>query len=120
VKQSKELTELYKVWNKKLKDSGFKDIETHPYKVTKQEIMRNELYECHFETCWQWFHRHKFRNKIESLVFELYCLGKSSREIEKELESQFISDWGKTTINEFIKECLKLAEIKPIRFDGAK
>ena len=116
MKQKKELTDAYKIWNKKLKDSGFLDIETHPYKVIKQEIVRNELYECHFEACWQWFHKHRFKNEDESLVFELYCLGRSIREIEKELQSRNISGCGRDWIHLFIKKCLVMAEIKPIKF----
>lgn len=116
MKQKKELTDAYKIWNKKLKDSGFVDIETHPYKAIKQEIVQNELYECHFEACWQWFHKHRFKNEAESLVFELYCWGRSSREIEKELQSRNILGWSDTRIHFFIRNCLGLAEIKPIRF----
>lgn len=118
MKQKKELTDAYKIWNKKLKDSGFVDIETHPYKVIKQEIVHNELYECHFEACWQWFHKNQrqFRTEMHALAFELYCWGKSSHEIEIELTQRFGNSYSSRWVRHFIKKCLNDGNIDPVEF----
>lgn len=87
------LKELEKIWNKKLKDSGFIDIEdtNSPLRLLKKwhsnYFYRNyspEVFEArydYFRITSQFLHYHSFESQLERQVFELHTEGLSYREI---------------------------------------
>ncbi len=86
---SKEFKKLQKTWYKKLKDTGFNDLETESG-LSKQNVGtyfynvyhpdRFEFQAEYYRRVGYFLHTHKFKNTFERRIWELYAEGVTIRE----------------------------------------
>lgn len=82
---------LQNEWDKKLKESGFRDIEPPSEKngfLHKQILNLHTADITHFRACRDYLNSGKFESERDRYLFELYSDGLSYREIEKALREQ--------------------------------
>lgn len=118
----KEYLELQAIWDKKLKEAGFKDLEQRKdgllkewanepvRKYTKQRA--DAKYE-YYRSAGQFFHHFEFANKVEKRIFELHSEGISIRSIVKMLTVEklwFSRGWrpNKRAVHETIQRLSRL------------
>lgn len=93
-----KLKQLRDKWDKKLKDSGFKDIEnSHPDRQLKhydsiefQRYYTPDAFEAkrrYFELAGHLLHEHKFRSQKHKDIWELHCQGKQFPEIARKFRT---------------------------------
>lgn len=105
---------LNQEWQKKLKESGFKDIES------STAIDRNYISSQEFEVdaerieyihlCESYFNSGKIKDKTDLEIFEMHCEGISNQEISK------IIGVDSSTVDRRLGRILKEAKINPIKF----
>lgn len=120
--KTKEFKVLEDLWYKKLKQSGFDDIEPGPrylkYSIEsiltrkynldrKLEYKKREEY---FRIAGQFLYEYEFKDEISKIVWELHSEGSSIRKISKRL-----SDLGKKRATTQVKETIH--EIRTIMFE---
>ena len=134
--KSNSFKELQSEWYKRLKDSGFKDLESESERefgwVTKQSPTYDPTRYYHFKRCeaflvqfWgglercRWkdkldvpskFHR-LFDNPMNQFIFETYCQGATDRAIAGLLESHGFKGISHVGVYKRIQNLLKDAEI---------
>lgn len=87
---------LKALWYKKLKDSGFKDIETPQGYIKdwpRQRIQRDftpeyiQEKQTYFSAASELYWTHEFESRLEKNIWQLHCDGKSYREIAAALRN---------------------------------
>lgn len=127
--KSKEFKSLQNTWYKKLKESGFNEIEQDEDRLknwTSSRILKGknignawadiqvsrEAREEYYRLAGQFLYEYKFKSALEKKIWTLHSTGMSFREIAKELRSTKFK-CTKDTINRAIKplaeEMLKIA-----------
>ncbi len=118
--RSKELTSLQKVWYKKLKKSGFNDLEydedtLKQYSSSKiyrgrlngkdyaDQAVSNVATESYYRLAGHFLHDHKFETEREKTIWSYHAEGKSFREIAKALRTRHYKA-NKDSINVIIKK----------------
>lgn len=92
-----DFIQLKALWYKRLKDSGFKDIETFngyikdwPSQRIQRDFTPERIQEKldYFRAASQLFWEHKFDTALQKKIWELHCEGKSYREIAEDLRNK--------------------------------
>ena len=105
---------LQKEWYKKLKDSGFDDIEDtkHPNMPLKAwhsfgrfnvSTMDREASETYYSLARDLLNTHKFKSKLHKIIWEHHCDGQSNRHIEKLINGVCKKDKIRSIILELVK-----------------
>lgn len=86
--KSYDFNSLRSEWSKKLKQNGFRDIETRDAGdvIHSEEIIFDDLvygYEDYYQYCHVILREFRFACDSDRLIFELHAEGLSSREIDK-------------------------------------
>ncbi len=90
--QSKEFKKLQKTWYKKLKDTGFEDLETPDgfpkqlsgnYFSLRHNPERFEFQATYYRNAGYFLHRYKFKNDLERKIWEFHANGVSIRDTVK-------------------------------------
>lgn len=114
------LASIKKEWYKKLKDSGFEDIETDDGKLIRwsssylKQVSKEgretqqHAKESYYRLAGQFYHSYLFETRQEKLVWELHSSGKSMRDIAKVIKM------SSTTVKE------RIHKLRNIMFKEAK
>jgi hypothetical protein len=100
VSKSTSLKDLQKVWYRKLKESGFQDIERENdpdslkiasinvigRPVRGRRLLSREVY---FQLAGVFYHHHEFKDEDEKRIWELHAEGLSHREITATLKARY-------------------------------
>ena len=121
---TKKFKGLHKAWMRKLKDSGFKDIEdlrsneerlktwdSYYFPLRANEIETSREY---YETAEHLLVTHEFDSEIERMVWALHCEGKSVREIEDEITASKAYAWFLLAEEKTLREKLNKDRINSI------
>jgi len=94
-----EFNALKKKWYQKLRDEGFKDIETEKHGLLKTfdstvfssryDPTTFESKETYYRLCGIFLHHHKFETRLDKAIWELHTNGKSFRESANILKKRF-------------------------------
>lgn len=115
----KSLKTLQKIWYKKLKDSGFNDIEDtnspkeflktwhSSYFISRYTTESFERKESYYRLCSHFLWDYSFQSNLEREIWRLHSEGMSLRDIAKSLRSQRIK-LNKDNVNKII---VKLVQI---------
>ena len=118
--ETKEAIKEQKQWAKKLKESGFNDIETGYDKETgyvhKQEFKVELANVVYFEKCSSFLHSGKIKDKLDLFIFEKHCEGLSTRDTEKLLKEFKFRSLDHVNIYRRLIRILASAGIEPITF----
>lgn len=91
-----DFIQLKALWYKKLKDTGFKDIETFsgyikdwPSQRIQRDFSPEKIQERqeYFRAASQLYWEHEFDSVLEKSIWQLHCEGKSYREISETLRN---------------------------------
>lgn len=119
--ETDEAKRTIREWNKKLKDSGFKDIESSSYvendSIRKEEITVNHASVVYFQKCSQYLHSTAIKDPTDRFIFEQHCDGVSNREIANKMVSQGLKPIHTANVDRRLLRILNLAGIKPIKFN---
>lgn len=117
--ETTEFQKLNSAWSKKLKCSGFDDIETkkdiQTDHVNKQEFNVDHGLVLHNQKCSAHLNSGKMKDILDLFIFEKYCEGMSLRQIEGELIKFKFKRISKDTIHRRILRILQIADIEPLR-----
>jgi hypothetical protein len=106
--ETNEFKKINKEWEKKLKESGFSDIEKPDVrfsnKIRKEEIELCEKTENHFDMCRDYLNSGKIKNQLDFEIFSLYCEGHSTRTIESRLNKVLTHMAISTRINKILED----------------
>ncbi len=114
--KTKEFESLNKVWKKKLKKSGFEDIEQDEdtlklwyseYYKTRYTATTFAAKEEYYILASQFLHSHKFIDKKEEAIWALYSEGYSIRKIVKALKSRHFKVY-KNEVNKIVRTLSKV------------
>lgn len=86
-RKSKEFKELQKEWYKKLKDSGFRDVEKNERELIAPSEIAPETFEetvAYYRMARRFLEDHDFVSPFNAAVWFLHCEGLSAREIARE------------------------------------
>lgn len=94
--QDQKSNELIKQWNRKLKDSGFEDIEDiyrpgrplkdwHSTNLSNVPSVQIETTLLFYQKAGDLLHWYKFKSRTHRRIWELFCEGFSKREIEEKI-----------------------------------
>lgn len=101
-----QLKDLQKIWYQKLKDSGFKDIESSQKKAfntpTRHTVFNLKYIQSYYSACENILERDQFENEIARIIWTLHARGMSNRQIMKETKRAM------ATVNRYITK-IKLA-----------
>ncbi len=123
-----KLKELQDLWYKKLKDDGFKDIETSEYflkwpvegqiqqNLHENRSRYNEAKQDYYRLVGYFLHDYDFKVDKEKLIWEMHAEGLSLRKISMELKKKNIFI-AYTQIKEMIHKLRKLMIVKYKDFD---
>ena len=98
--KTKEFLKLHRDWAKKLKKSGFEDIERKEgvLKTSSMENVRNlytveqfNIKEEYYRLAGQFLHEYKFKTQVDKRIWELHSEGVSVRNIIKKLKHRGIT-----------------------------
>lgn len=101
-----ELATQQKTWYKKLKDSGFKDIEyagggikaSYSRAYGDKNTVVREAREEYYYMAYHFLHSHAFKSELEKVIWEYHTNGLSVREIAKVLTKAKIKKMGKDSV----------------------
>lgn len=133
---SKEFKTLQRKWNKKLKQSGFEDIEyqdpdtkeyalkwsptknfTKAFYREKENAGIYEAKETYFRLAGFMLHDYEFEDKIDKLIWEWHAEGKTMREISAQLKKKYKRKGLSVT---HVKECIhKIRKIMLKKYESA-
>ncbi len=115
-----ELEKQQKIWYKKLKDEGFKDIEDPtgprnggrgaPRVDNLNEVQQDAIRE-YYSMARQFFTEYKFKDKVDKLIWEQYSEGIAVRQISTILKTKSIIK-AKSSIWQRVKKLEKLMYAK--------
>lgn len=115
--ETTEFQKLQKEWDKKLKASGFTDIQSESEKtgdyITKQVIKVNKSFVAYNQQCLAYLHSGKIEDKTDLFIFESHCNGLSSYEITDLLPMKGFKPLDRRTVDRRILRILKDANITP-------
>lgn len=116
--KSKAFRDLKSEWDKKLKDSGFKDIE-HPdgrLELWTTEFFRNRLNKFgaafqeskqeYYRLAGQFLYDHPFADDLERSIWELHSEGLSIRDITKALKDKGVKTYRRS-VHETLQKLTK-------------
>lgn len=102
-----EFKKINRKWKKKLKASGFKDIESNEFTLQhfSYEIAykHNTFTLDYYSKCDSFLLTHTFPNQIDKLIWQMHADGKSVRQIEAYLLLNGISEISYRTVHNKIK-----------------
>jgi hypothetical protein len=108
-------------WEKKLKKSGFVDIETKSELesgiVAKQQVKVDHERVVYFEQCATYLHKTKFEDSLDRVIFELHCEGHSNVRISEILKEKKLKALDRSSVDRRILAILKKAGITPVSFN---
>jgi hypothetical protein len=98
-------------WYKKLKDSGFKDIEykdgsinpAHLRRQQKHPVYREAIEEYYY-MCYHFLHEYKFADEIEKVIWEYHTEGIGVRDIADTLRKVKLSKIKKSMVFYILKK----------------
>lgn len=115
--KDKNFIQLQKEWYKRLKDSGFNDLESFDTEGQPNDLLKTDvridtkksvnIYQAkqdYYRFAGQFLYDYNWQNALERLIWELHSEGFSSREIQKEL---LPAKTNKTTINNILNRIKK-------------
>lgn len=113
LRPSKELTDE---WNKKLKESGFKDIEGpentlvyySSYPLLKWGAVRYVARESYFQLAGQFLHDFRFKSELDRLIWECHSDGQTVREIAAKLKDRYNLKVGRDKVNLTVRRLSKV------------
>ena len=114
-------TKLQKIWYKKLKDSGFKDIEhssgalDRSYTKSKRTQVEIEVIQHYYSMASALLNNHTFEDHIEKVIWEYYSEGMSAREIAETLTKSGIKKKKHVTVSKIIKKLETLMKEKYLK-----
>jgi hypothetical protein len=118
--ETKEFKDLNKDWEKKLKKSGFDDIETKHDKETgyvhKQEFKVEHSYVVYFEKCGTYLRSGKVKDAIDAFILEKHCEGVSNHEISNQLRQYKFRPLTHQAVALRLIKILSVAGIEPVSF----
>ena len=92
---TKEFQELQKEWDRRLKESGFEDIEQRSGHLKKWSIkftldaeIKMKAKEEYYRMAGHFLHEYKFANAVERRIWELHCQGEGKLRIVKALRAE--------------------------------
>lgn len=113
-----EFQNLKSKWDKKLKNSGFEDIESGESSIlTKQYFTVEHKNIIYFEKCKDYLDSGKIKDKIDLFIFENHCMGISNRKITNLIWVLLKRKIDHKTTDARLLRLLKCAEITPIEFN---
>ena len=108
---------LQEKWYKKLKDTGFNDIESdentlkrwegHAFVKSRYQVATFESKQKYFALAGQFLNECKFETRKHKIIWEMHCDGKSTREIEKELKRRKIVNPSRDVVNKIVRKIAK-------------
>jgi hypothetical protein len=109
-RKKSEYEELRAIWYEKLKEEGFKDIESDEHrlkvwsssKFSKEPVELWQAKEAYYSMAAKFLVDHKFEDKLERIVWEYYSNGMSVRDIATTLNKVGITQMKRTSIWEII------------------
>ena len=116
----KTLNQLYAIWDRKLKKSGFNDIEQRkdenlkiwssklPLQHAKEQIYAKTEY---YRAAGHFLYDHRFETPVQRRMWELHAQGLSIVSIVKELEKQNIISY-KRQVHEIIQALTKIMKYR--------
>jgi hypothetical protein len=122
--ETNDFKKLQKDWYKKLKDTGFNDIETDVERegnFVKQENKHREIDTVrinYFQNCQDFLHSGVLTDTIDLFIFEKHCEGYSSNKLSTLLKNELGHSIHRSSIDRRILNILKRAQIKPIDFNN--
>lgn len=114
-------TKLQRLWYRKLKDSGFKDIEhssgalDRSYTKSKRTQVEIEVIQYYYSMASALLNDHKFVDPIEKTIWEYYSEGMSAREISEVLEQAGVKKKRHVTVSKIIKRLETIMKVKYLR-----
>lgn len=112
--QTSQFKSLQKVWEQKLRDSGFKDAEAdgklrqnaaNSYRTKELAVIESK--QSYYEVLGQKYHEEQFKDQVDAYVIERRSQGVSLIQIRQELKSQ-----GKKNGRETIRKIIRFYERK--------
>jgi hypothetical protein len=105
--ETKEFQKLNRQWKKKLKASGFKDIERNEHRLSMYSYEVFDAYdpltEDYYNKALNFLQSHTFQSDLDRFIWSLHANGRSVREISSELESSTIyGPLSKSSVHERI------------------
>ena len=126
--QTKQFKNLRDRWYKKLKDSGFEDIEQDEDRLKEYSTTRftsgknnklppdqiktlNDSKEEYYRVAGHFLHEHEFNNEVDRFIWQKHAEGHSYRDITKMLVAAFYLEkdrmWTHNIISRLTKEMLE-------------
>lgn len=104
-------TKTQKLWAKKLKDSGFVDIEypggtlrsTSPQSFKNKSLIAFETTREYYILAEHFLHEYQFKTELERVIWEYHANGLSVRDISDTLKKVKISKLKRTAVWEILK-----------------
>lgn len=122
--ETSDFKKLNSQWNKKLKDSGFVDIET-PL-ATKNSTVDKQIFAidpqaiAYISNCERYLRSGQLTDKHDLFIFERHCQGLTQQEIFEEMQTTNLKPLARKTISDRILDILKRANIKPVEFNSKR
>lgn len=118
-----EFNILKKIWDEKLKESGFKDIEYKSGSIasgvpsslrgaTSNLRAKVESTEEYYRMTYHFLNDHKFESELEKVIWEYYTNGLSYRSISKILRTAGVSSFHKEEVMAVINKLEKLMKAR--------
>jgi len=117
---------LQKLWYKKLKDSGFEDIEdfegcrilkrsfsAYTWQHTQQDFDEIQDY---FRLAGQFYYEHRFENKLEKEIWRLHSEGVSYREIAEILRTHK-QKVNKDSVQKIVSKYSKMIRMRLLSYE---
>jgi hypothetical protein len=118
--ETPEFKELDKDWNKKLKDSGFNDLESEFDRknrtVSKQQVTVDHDRIRYFARCVEYLYKNKWKSPTDRFIFERHCVGDSNYQIAKQLKAKKLRAIHPSNVDRRLLNILKEANIEPHTF----
>lgn len=116
------LSKLQKIWYKKLKDSGFSDIEKANGSIGRTKLNldnRNfdqiEITQQYYSMARSFLIEHHFESELDKVIWEYHIEGISVRNIAKLLSSTDMKIKKKSTVNNIIRRLEQIMKDKYLK-----
>lgn len=107
-------------WYKKLKNSGFKDIESKNEskkdRIRPQEFTVDHAKIEYFQRCEEYLGQNQISDSLDLFIFQNHCDGKSNRTISEILPQYAFEALTPRAVDKRLQRLLAAANIEPIEF----